>query len=263
MLTTSSVQQFLQGHRIAVIGASDGPKNFGGTVYRALRDHGHRTIPVHPTARTVAGDAAYRSLDTVRAPVDGVVVMVNPTAALGVVRTCVERGITNVWLFKGIGAAGAMSDEAVQLCEANGINVVEGACPLMFLEPVGLGHRVHRRIRHLSTRLPEPATISLWALQPQRVVLKAEREQRRPWRLGSAALGWPTSGGHADIMRRRHFRQQGRRSRSLTGCEALRGSRGPWRPQRARPGTKGPRWRSAPGRAGRSIGPASRRRRAP
>jgi len=153
MVTTSSAEKFLQGHRIVVVGASDDPKNFGGTIYRALRDHGYATTPVHPTADTVAGDPTHRSFDTIFAPIDGVVVMVPAPAALEVVRACVERGVRNVWLFKGIGAAGAMSDEAVALCRDNGINVVEGACPLMFLEPVGIAHRVHRSVRHLSHAL--------------------------------------------------------------------------------------------------------------
>lgn len=153
MLTTSSAQSFLRGHRIAVVGASDDPKNFGGAIYRALREHGYETIPVHPTADLVAGDPAHQNLSTVPDPVDGVVVMVNVEAALGVVRTCVERGIQHVWLFKGIGATGAMSDEAVELCRVNGIDVVEGACPLMFLEPVGMVHRMHRGMRHLNRSL--------------------------------------------------------------------------------------------------------------
>ncbi len=153
MLTTSSAEQFLQGHRIVVVGASDDPKNFGRTVYRALRDHGYEPIPVHPTADTVAGDRAHPSLGVVPMPVDGVIVMVDASAAIGIIRTCIERGIGNVWLFKGIGSAGAMSDEAVDLCRANDVSVVEGACPLMFLEPTGFAHRIHRGVRHLNRSL--------------------------------------------------------------------------------------------------------------
>ena len=41
--------------------------------------------------------------------------------------------------FTGLGAA-------IKLTEA-GVDVVPGACPLMFLEPVGWFHRVHRAAR--------------------------------------------------------------------------------------------------------------------
>jgi hypothetical protein len=35
----------------------------------------------------------------------------------------------------------------VQLCREQGIEVIAGACPLTFLEPVGWFHRVHRAVR--------------------------------------------------------------------------------------------------------------------
>lgn len=43
-----------------------------------------------------------------------------------------------------------MSPEAVALCREHGIEVVDGACPLMFSEPVGWFHRVHRVGRRLT-----------------------------------------------------------------------------------------------------------------
>jgi hypothetical protein len=52
-----------------------------------------------------------------------------------------------VWLFKGIGGPGAVSDEAVRIAREHGLSLVEGACPLMFLESPGLVHRAHRFVR--------------------------------------------------------------------------------------------------------------------
>jgi predicted CoA-binding protein len=76
-----------------------------------------------------------------------VIVMVGQDRAAGVVRQAVTRGVGHVWLFKGLGGDGAVSDEALALCEQHGIEVVAGACPLMFLEPVGWFHRIHRSAR--------------------------------------------------------------------------------------------------------------------
>lgn len=73
MVTMESVERFLGGRRFAVVGASDGKDNFGGTIYRELRSHGY--------------------------------------------------------------------------------DVVAGACPLMFLEPVGWFHRVHRAVRRANGAL--------------------------------------------------------------------------------------------------------------
>lgn len=68
---------------------------------------------------------------------DGGVVMVPKDGAADVVRDAINRGVGRVWLFKGAGGASAVSDEAVALCDEHGVAVVAGACPLMFLEPVG------------------------------------------------------------------------------------------------------------------------------
>jgi hypothetical protein len=51
---------------------------------------------------------------------------------------------------EGLGGRGAVSDEAVELCHRHDIAVIEGACPLMFLQPVGFAHRTHRAFRRMN-----------------------------------------------------------------------------------------------------------------
>ena len=153
VISNASINDFLSGRRIAVIGASDDKSNFGRSIYTALREHGYEVVAVNPNAQAVAGDRCYPDLASVPAPLDGAIVMVNKAAAPDVVRACVAHGVPRVWLFKGLGGPGALSDEAVQLCEDNGIDVVAGACPLMFLQPVGWFHKVHRGVRHLNGSL--------------------------------------------------------------------------------------------------------------
>ena len=147
MVEVHAAEAFLRAGRLAVVGASDDSKKFGGTIFRAMRDKGLDVVPVNPSADTVAGVTCWPDVAAVPGRLDGVVVVVNRRAALEVVRQCVDRGVPRVWLFKGIGGPGASSDEAVELCRSNGIDVVDGACPLMFLEPVGWFHRVHRSVR--------------------------------------------------------------------------------------------------------------------
>jgi predicted CoA-binding protein len=157
MIEMATVKEFLAGRRFAVVGASDDDKSFGGVVYRALRDHGYDVVPVNRSSREVAGDTCYPDLASVPGELDGVVVMVNQRAALDVVRDSAARGVHRVWLFKGAGAPGAVSDEAIQLCDELGLAAVAGACPLMFLEPVGWFHRLHRGIRRLGGSLEDAA----------------------------------------------------------------------------------------------------------
>jgi hypothetical protein len=149
MIDPTQAHAFLSAGRLAVVGASDDRKNFGRAIVAALTEHGIDTVAVHPHAETVANAHCYPSLAAVPGLVDGVIVMVPKEASLGVVHECVDRGVRRIWLFKGAGP-GAVSDEAVQLCKAHGISVVAGACPLMFLEPVGGVHKVHRLLRRMN-----------------------------------------------------------------------------------------------------------------
>jgi len=143
----------LASRRIAVVGASEDSGNFGRTIYRALRDRGVETVAVHPEAASVDGDRCYPTLADVPDPIDTAIVMVAAPTSVDIVRDCAALGIGKVWLFKGLGGAGAASDEAVRVAEELGLVVIPGACPLMFLEPVGWFHRIHRAGRHVNGSL--------------------------------------------------------------------------------------------------------------
>ena len=157
MITNDAVQAFLAGHCIAVAGASDQKNNFGRTIVVALADHGYDPIPIHPTEALVDGRRAYPHLQDVPSPVDGVIVMVTGNAAAEVVDDAAAAGIEHVWLFKGIGGAGAVSPASLAACERHGIDPIAGACPLMFLEPVTAIHRIHRSIRRHRGAVEEAA----------------------------------------------------------------------------------------------------------
>lgn len=143
----SVVDAFLAGHRIAVIGASDDPKSFARTIYTELKAHGYEPVAVHPNAGSVDGDPAHSDLASVPGHLDGAIVMVSAEHAVDVVGECIDGGIEKIWLFQGLGGPGAVSEEAVRACADAGVDVVPGACPLMFLEPVGWFHRLHRSAR--------------------------------------------------------------------------------------------------------------------
>ena len=149
----STVNDFLAQHRLAVVGASEDSRNFGNTILHELKAHGYDTVAVNPNVNTIEGETCYPNLASVPGDIDGVVIVVKATSAPDVIRDCVARGINRVWLFRGLGGPGALSDEAVQLCQDNHIEVVAGACPLMFLEPVGWFHRAHRGMRRLNGSL--------------------------------------------------------------------------------------------------------------
>ena len=149
MITNDSVRSFLDGHRIAVIGASDRKDSFARTIDQALTDHGYDVVPVNPRLTELDDRPCYSSIEDVPGPVDGAIVMVGPDAATRAVEEVAAAGVQKVWLFKGVGAPGAASPDAIAACEGHGLDTIAGACPLMFLEPVGSVHRIHRSLRRL------------------------------------------------------------------------------------------------------------------
>jgi uncharacterized protein len=158
MITNDVVRSFLAGHRLAVVGASDSKGSFGRTVAQALTDHGYEVVPVHPSLRVLDGHPCYQRLADIPEPVDGVVVMVGGAAATAVVEDAAAAGVEKIWLFKGLGGAGAASPEAIAACTDHGLETVAGACPLMFLEPVAAIHRIHRSARHLHGAVEKAST---------------------------------------------------------------------------------------------------------
>lgn len=140
-----TIDDFLAQQHLAFVGVSRDTKQFANAVYRQLRDGGRTLYPVNPAAggSALEGDPSYASLADVPDPIDGVIVMLPTDSAADIARQAVNRGITRVWLHRGIGT-GPVSAEAVQICRDNGIAVVDGACPLMFDEPVRGFHRIHR-----------------------------------------------------------------------------------------------------------------------
>lgn len=146
-ICSDTATRFLDTGRLVLVGASDDRANFGRTVLQAIRESGRDIVPVNPAAETVGGEPCYASVEDVPGPVAGAIVMVGPDRSAEVVRACARAGIPRVWLFKGVGGPGAVSDDALRLCDELHLEVVAGACPLMFLEPVGWIHRAHRAAR--------------------------------------------------------------------------------------------------------------------
>lgn len=154
MPTRAAIDEFLACDRLAVVGVSRDQKEFANQVYRHLRDHGRRMTPVHREALALEGDRCVPTIADLPGDIEGVLVMVKADDAVEVVDACIERNIPRVWLHRGAGP-GAVSEEAVRKCEEAGVVVVDGACPLMFAEPVGLIHRLHRMVS--GRKIAQPA----------------------------------------------------------------------------------------------------------
>lgn len=154
MPSREAIDDFLAQKHLAFVGVSHEPKQFSASVYRELKDKGYELSPVNPGADIIEGDHCYHDVRDLPDGIDGAIVMVSADHAAEVVQACIDRGIPRVWLHKGIGPS-SVSEDAVGLCKEHGIEVVDGACPMMFAEPVGWFHRVHRSEQKLIGKLPK------------------------------------------------------------------------------------------------------------
>ena len=148
-----SVAQFLAGTRIAVAGVSRNRGQAANAVYRKLKQSGYYMFPINPNASEVEGDRCHPDLMSVRGSVDGLVIATHPSVAADLVRQCAKREVGRVWFHRSFGQ-GSVSKEAVTACRELGMECIVGGCPLMFCEPVDLGHRCMRWWLQRKGRVP-------------------------------------------------------------------------------------------------------------
>ena len=150
----SAVADFLAFRRVAVAGVSRSKNEAANLVYRKLRDAGYEVFPVNPNAEEVEGDTCYPSLESIPGGVEGVVVATHPKVTDDIVRACVALNIQHVWMHRSFGQ-GSVSAEAVEYCKENGITVIPGGCPMMYCQPVDVGHKCMRWFLGLTGGLPK------------------------------------------------------------------------------------------------------------
>jgi uncharacterized protein len=150
-----AAQEFLAQKRIAVAGVSRKGDVAANFIYKKLRSTGYEVFPVNPNAEEVEGDRCYPNLAAIDGGVDAVVVATHPDAAPDIVRQCGEVGVRRVWIHRGIGK-GSYNEEAVRLCRELGIGVIPGSCPIMFCEPVDIGHKCFRWFFRVTGNEPAP-----------------------------------------------------------------------------------------------------------
>ena len=154
MTTLTQINSFLGRKRLAVVGVSRNPKDFTRSLFQELRRREYDVVPVNPDAVEVDGLRCYAHVDEIQPPVDGALLMTNPTATGQVVRECQAAGIRDVWMYRAAGA-GAVNPEAVAFCADHGMSVVAGECPFMFLPDASWFHRFHGFCRKLTNRYPQ------------------------------------------------------------------------------------------------------------
>jgi len=144
------VQDFLAQKKIAIVGVSDKRETGCNMAYKKFKENGYQVFGVNPRISMYEGDVCYADLKSIPEKPDAVFILASPKVTDQIVQQCVDLGIKHVWMHCMMGvkpglAAGmtSVSQEAVELCKANGITVIPGSCPNQFLKP-DFGHSMMR-----------------------------------------------------------------------------------------------------------------------
>ena len=143
LTTTTDIQDFLAHRRIALVGVSRNPRDFSRILFREMCTRGYDMVPVNPVAIEMENRRCFARVQDIEPPAEAALIMTAPQQTENVVRDCLQAGILDVWMHRG-GGQGAVSEEAVKFCRGNGMRLVKGYCPYMFLASTSLVHRVHR-----------------------------------------------------------------------------------------------------------------------
>jgi predicted CoA-binding protein len=153
-----SIESFLQGKRIALVGVSRNPNDFSRVVLRELIARGYDMVPVNASGESVEmeGRRVYHRLSDIPGPFDGALLMTPASVTASIAKEVLASGVPRVWLHHGVGP-GAVDAKAVELLRGRGVDVVAGECPMMFLDGGKGVHRIHAWIRRIFGTYPRAA----------------------------------------------------------------------------------------------------------
>ncbi|NIP42548.1 MAG: CoA-binding protein [candidate division Zixibacteria bacterium] len=142
MNTKELIESFLKKKRIAFAGVSSSEKDFSRILMNDLLKRGYDVVPVNPNIDEIGGMKSYASVKEIEPPVEAVLIMTKPEAAVNILQDSIEANIPLVWLYRGAGK-GSVSNEAMELAKDKNIRLIPGFCPYMFLPDSGLIHKIH------------------------------------------------------------------------------------------------------------------------
>lgn len=144
---------FLASQGIAVVGVARDPNEFSQRLYADLRRWGYDAVPVTPHLAAVGGTRAFARVQDIDTKVESALLLTAPGLNDQLVRDCAEAGIQRVW-FYGVSDRSSENAAAIAYCRQQGMSVVPGYCPYMFLPRAPFFHRIHGFVARLTGQYP-------------------------------------------------------------------------------------------------------------
>ena len=152
-LSLEKIEDFLAQKRIAMIGASRDPKSFSIMLFNEFCRRGYEVVPVNPKTPNVQGRTCYARVQDIQPPVEAALLLTAPQATEAALAECAKAGIHRIWIFAANGKS-IVSQKTLDSYQEQGIKVIAGQCPFMFLPQSGRIHRFHGFVRKITGRYP-------------------------------------------------------------------------------------------------------------
>lgn len=124
-----SIERFFSSEAYAVVGASNNREKFGNKVLRCYLQHKKVVFAVNPNETQIEGAPCFQRLKDLPLTVNSISIVTPPEITKKIVDQAIVMDIKNIWM-----QPGAESDEAIQKCKDNGINIIaNGPCILQEL----------------------------------------------------------------------------------------------------------------------------------
>ncbi|MEI7811884.1 MAG: CoA-binding protein [Ignavibacteria bacterium] len=138
----TKAKQFLRLKRIAFIGVSGKAKDFSRMLFNELINRSYEVIPVNPLSAEIEGRTCFKSIGDIIPAADAVIIFTKARPIAELVSQCINAGVTNIWVQNG--QPNINRDTSFrELCENNGVSLITGCCPYMFLPGASFIHRLH------------------------------------------------------------------------------------------------------------------------
>lgn len=120
------INEYLCQKHFAVIGSFRDESKYAYKILKNLKQKGYRVYPVNPRLKEVEGVKCYPSILDIVEPIDVVNIVTPPVVTEQIVKQCLQKGITRVWM-----QPGAESKKAIEYCNIHNIKVVYNACVML------------------------------------------------------------------------------------------------------------------------------------
>ena len=144
MASLTEIREFLGAKRIAIAGVSRNPRDFTRMLFREFRSRGYDVVPVNPNLAEVEGVPCVARIADISPPVEAALLLTRAEMNAHLAADCAQAGIRRIWMYR-----------AAEQPLPEGVSVIAGECPFMFLPKTGGIHRLHGFCRKLVGTWPK------------------------------------------------------------------------------------------------------------